>query len=106
MARFDIGQGTLTDLRQQTSVVRDDLGSLVKELIRAAEPLEGRFSGSARTAFDAFKARADEISASLGSSLGAILSGQRGLEAAFASGEQQMIDSTQAAQSAAAYPIT
>ncbi|WP_136312969.1 hypothetical protein [Actinomyces procaprae] len=96
--KFDMGASTLTTLTKQTSSSNEDLGALVKELVVAAEPLEGRFNGSGRAAFDGFKARTDEVSAELNASLAAVLGGIRGMDTAFMQGEQEMTDSTRAAE--------
>ena len=85
--KFDMGASTLSTLTKQTSGSNDDLGGLVKELVAAAEPLEGKFNGSARAAFDGFKERTDDIAAEL--------------DTAFVQGEQDMVDSTRSAQSSA-----
>ena len=94
MSRYDMGADTLSVLRTQTSGSGQDLGALVQRLVVAAEPLAGRFNGTAKVAFDNFKANADQISADLNSALAAILSGQRGMDTSFVSGEQDMVDTT------------
>ena len=101
--KFDMGASTLTTLTKQTSSSNEDLGALVKELVAAAEPLEGRFNGSGRAAFDGFKARTDEVSAELNSSLAAVLGGIRGMDTAFMQGEQEMVDSTRAAEGSVSF---
>jgi uncharacterized protein YukE len=101
MGRYDMGAATLTTLRKQTGGSNQDLGSLVKKLINDAEPLEGKFNGAGKAAFDGFKARADQISADLNGALASILSGQGGMDTAFQSGEQDMVSSTNSVQGAA-----
>lgn len=101
MARFDMGQATLGTLRRQTGGSNRDLAALVKGLIIAAEPLEGRFNGAGKAAFDAFKAHADQVSADLGGALFSVLRGQTGMDVAFVHGEQEMVDSTRCAQGVA-----
>nr|WP_225954568.1 hypothetical protein [Kibdelosporangium phytohabitans] len=87
-----MGSTTLSTLSKQTQGSSEDLGSLIKQLIAAAQPLEGKFNGAGRAMFDSFKARADEITVSLNSSLGAILGGQSGMDTAFRQGDAQMAD--------------
>ena len=99
--KFDMGASTLSTLTKQTSGSNDDLGGLVKGLVAAAEPLEGKFNGSARAAFDGFKERTDDIAAELNGALSAILGGVIGMDTAFVQGEQDMVDSTRSAQSSA-----
>jgi uncharacterized protein YukE len=101
MSRYDMGAATLGTLRQQTGGSNQDLGALVKKLIADAEPLEGKFNGAGKQAFDGFKSRADQISASLNSALSGILTGQGGMDTAFQRGEQDMVASTNSTQGAA-----
>jgi hypothetical protein len=96
-----MGSSTLATLRKQTSGSNQDLGALVKQLLAAAEPLEGKFNGAGKVAFDTFKANADEISAELNSALSAILTGQGGMDTSFLQGEQDMVQSTRSTQGAA-----
>jgi hypothetical protein len=87
--KFDMGAQTLSTLMRDSRGSSDDLGSLIRQLVAAAEPLEGKFNGAGRQAFDQFKARADGITRELNSSLAAILGGQSGMESAFSSGDQE-----------------
>ena len=97
--KFDMGESTLQTLTRQTSTSSDDLGGLVKELAAAAEPLEGKFNGAPRAAFDNFKAHTDEVAVELDASLNAVLEGVAGMDRAFTEGEQDMVESTRAAES-------
>ncbi len=90
--KFDMGQGTLSSLARQTQGSSEDLGSLIGQLIVAAEPLEGNFNGAGRVRFDAFKANADAITGELNGALGAILGGQSGMDQAFGQGDTEMAD--------------
>lgn len=99
--KFDMGNTTLSTLTKNTDGENQDLGGLVKQLIAAAAPLEGKFNGAGRAAFDQFKARTDEISADLNSSLGKILTGQSGMDTAFQTGDQEASDNATAAQGSA-----
>ena len=76
---------------------------LVKRLVVAAAPLEGRFSGAGRAAFDDFKAHADEVSARLNSALASILHGQVGMDGAFVQAEQVMVEQTRSSRGAASF---
>jgi hypothetical protein len=87
--KFDMGAQTLSTLMRESRGSSDDLGALIRQLVRAAEPLEGKFNGAGRQMFDQFKARADAITADLNASLSAILGGQAGMESAFSSGDQE-----------------
>ncbi|MCO8304504.1 hypothetical protein [Streptomyces sp. RKCA744] len=90
--KFDMGSTTLSTLGKSTMGSSDDLGALIRLLIAAAEPLEGKFNGAGKVAFDSFKLRADEISAALNGSLQSILGGQSGMDTAFATGDQEQAD--------------
>lgn len=92
--RFDVGSQTLSTLTRQTQGASGDLGALIKQLIAAAQPLEGKFNGAGKAAFDSFKARSDEITADLNSSLSAILGGVHGMDTAFIQGETEMADNS------------
>jgi hypothetical protein len=90
--KFDMGSTTLSDLGKSTLGSSDDLSTLIKLLIQAAQPLEGKFNGAGKAAFDTFKAHADEITNELNGSLGAILGGQSGMDTAFGSGDVELGD--------------
>lgn len=90
--KFDMGNQTLTTLIQRSQGSSTDLGTLIQQLIAAAQPLEGRFNGAGRAAFDSFKSRSDEITNELNGALSAILGGQSGMEGAFATGDQESAD--------------
>ncbi|GGY72510.1 hypothetical protein GCM10010326_78210 [Streptomyces xanthochromogenes] len=51
--KFDMGSTTLSDLGKSAEGSSDDLGSLIRQLIAAADPLEGKFNGSGKANFDA-----------------------------------------------------
>lgn len=96
--KFAMGADTLAQLTKQTSTSSEDLTRAVKDLAEAAAPLEGRFNGAARGAFDAFKGSTDAIAAELNASLRAVLSGISGMDKSFAEGTQEMADQTRQAQ--------
>ncbi|NKQ28210.1 hypothetical protein [Streptomyces galbus] len=99
--KFDMGAQTLSTLMRDSRGSSDDLGSLIRQLVQAAQPLEGKFNGSGRVMFDQFKARADEITSELNGSLSAILGGQSGMESAFSTGDQEQGDNARQQMSAA-----
>jgi len=99
--KFDMGATTLGDLAKNTAGASDDLGVLIRQLVAAADPLEGRFNGAGRAAFDSFKARADAITNDLNSSLRAILGGQSGMNNSFVTGDQEQESNAQHTMSAA-----
>ncbi len=69
--KFDMGSQVLSNLQSKSRGSSEDLGGLIRQLVDAAAPLEGKFNGSGKAAFDQFKARSDEIASSLQSSLSA-----------------------------------
>jgi hypothetical protein len=87
--KFDMGAQVLSTLTSKSRGSSDDLGTLIRQLVQAAQPLEGKFNGSGKVAFDSFKSRSDEITSSLNSALSSILGGQSGMESAFGSGDQE-----------------
>ncbi|SOD70520.1 hypothetical protein SAMN05892883_0211 [Jatrophihabitans sp. GAS493] len=96
--KFDMGAQTLSSLRQQTAGASQDLGTLVRALVVAGEPLEGRFNGAGRAGFDAFKLHADQIARELNTSLSGILHGQTGAARSFSQGDQQMAEDARTVQ--------
>lgn len=90
--KFDMGNSTLATLAKGTHGSHTDLGSLVKALVAAVEPLEGKFHGQSRTSFDNFKRRADTVAGELNSSLAAILQGQGDMDTAFQTGDSEGSD--------------
>ncbi|MDX2728258.1 hypothetical protein OG894_20270 [Streptomyces sp. NBC_01724] len=99
--KFDMGAQVLSSLTSKSRGSSDDLGSLIRQLVQAAAPLEGKFNGAGRVAFDSFKNRSDEITAALNGSLSALLGGQSGMEQAFGSGDQEQGDNARQQMGAA-----
>lgn len=101
--KFAMGADTLSALTKKTSTSSEDLGALVKELAASAEPLQGKFNGAARSAFDTFKGETDRIAVELNSALGAVLQGISSMDRAFVEGDVQMADEMRAAQGASSF---
>ena len=101
--KFDMGSSTLGTLTQQTGSSNEDLGQLVRNLMEAAAPLEGKFNGAGRVKFDEFKARTDEVANELNSSLSAILMGQSEMDRSFQTGDQEAADNAAQQQGSAAF---
>lgn len=101
--KFAMGAGVLSTLAQKTSASTDDLGALVRELAAAAEPLEGKFNGAGRAAFDRFRARTEQIALELDAALASVLAGIGGMDRAFTEGDQAMADETRSAESNASF---
>ncbi|MGB3186100.1 MAG: hypothetical protein WBG36_12085 [Ornithinimicrobium sp.] len=99
--KFDMGSATLSVLSKGTHGSQEDLGTLVTSLVTCVEPLEGKFNGAGRAAFDAFKMRTDQVAADLNGSLSAILQGQGGMDLAFQTGDMESSDNATAAQGSA-----
>jgi hypothetical protein len=99
--KFAMGAETLGQLTKQTSSASDDLGTVVKQLFAAAEPIQGKFNGAGRAAFDTFKGHTDEIANELNGALAAVLHGIDGQNVAFIRGEEQMVSETHTAQAGA-----
>jgi len=101
--KFAMGADTLSVLSKATSGSSDELAALVRQLLEAAEPLEGQFQGAGRAAFDRFKSRTDAISGELKASLDGVLAGIGGMNRSFLEGETAMVDSTQSLESGSAF---
>ncbi|MBA9006721.1 MULTISPECIES: hypothetical protein [Thermomonospora] len=101
MGRWDQGAETLSTLARNTGDRGEELASLVRALIAAAEPLSGKFNGAGKAAFDSFKARSDQIIADLKGGLDRVNIGQVGMDRAFLTGDQSMADEAGRTMSAA-----
>lgn len=101
--KFAMGSDVLSTLTKKTSTSNEDLGALVRELAAAAEPLEGKFNGAGRAAFDRFKGETDRIAAELNGALSAVLTGIAGMDRSFVEGDSQMADETRAAESSSSF---
>jgi len=98
-----MGSDTLSQLTKKTSSSSDDLGALVKQLAQAAEPLEGKFNGAGRAAFDNFKAQSDQISVELNQALSAVLGGIASMDLSFKEGDQDMFDQTRSTEGSVSF---
>ena len=64
---------TLVRLGQRSQTESEDLSTLVRNLVEAAEPLEGVFNGPARAKFNEFKSKTDQIATSLNNALAGLV---------------------------------
>jgi hypothetical protein len=101
--KFAMGADTLAQLGKRTSSASGDLGTQVKALLKAAEPLENRFNGAGRAAFDRFKGESDEVAAELDRALAAVLGGIGGMDTSFGTGDQQMADDATSAMGSVSF---
>jgi uncharacterized protein YukE len=98
-----MGSDVLGTLTKKTSSSSEDLGSLVRELAEAAEPLQGKFNGAGRGAFDRFHAETDRIAIDLNGALSAVLTGISGMDRAFGEGDEQLREEITTATNAVNY---
>lgn len=98
-----MGSQTLSTLTQQTGNSNEDLGQLVRSLVDAVAPLEGKFNGQGRVRFDEFKQRTDLVASELNASLGVILQGQSEMDTAFQTGDQESADNATQQQGSASF---
>lgn len=96
--KFDMGATTLSTLKKSTGSSSEDLTSLVRQLVEAAAPLEGKFNGAGRARFDQFKQRVDEVTSDLNGALAAINQGQAEMDTAVQTGDQEASDNAAAAE--------
>ena len=99
--KFAMGADTLSHLTKQTSSSNDDLGSHVKRLARAGDPVQDDFQGAGKAAFLDFHKRSDEIALGLNQALASVLQGISGMDSSFVAGEQQQADETRGLMSSA-----
>jgi uncharacterized protein YukE len=93
-----MSQGAFDKSAKATAGRTTDLGGLVKQLVAAAAPLEGKFNGDGKRVFDVFKANVDQTAADLNAGMAHLAIGQKGVGTA--------VDSAQAAQVAAGKQAT
>jgi uncharacterized protein YukE len=101
--KFDMGVATLTTLGRQTQGASSDLGTLIRQMVDAVTPLEGRFNGAGRAAFDNFKIQADQIAVDLNTSLASILGAVRDMDAAFSAGDAELAGNARTSEGAAPF---
>ncbi|WP_062517007.1 hypothetical protein [Demequina gelatinilytica] len=101
--KFAMGSETLGQLQTRTQSSGEDLATLVRQLADAAAPLEGKFNGAARAAFDQFKDNTDQIAVELSSALQAVLAGVAGMDRSFKESEADMTDQTLATQASVSF---
>ena len=101
--KFDMGASTLGNLNRETGDSHTDLGDLLKALVSAVEPLEGKFNGAGRAAFDAFKFRADDITKDLNGALASIQTGQHDMNRSFNVGDIEAEDNARQQEGKAGY---
>lgn len=89
---FSMTQNALLDLGKRTETESDDLGTLVRQLVEAAEPLQSTFNGPAKGTFNNFKGKTDLIASQLNGALGAIVGSISGQNLAFVQGAEDGAD--------------
>ncbi len=96
--KFSMEDQTLVKLGQRSQTESEDLATLVRQLVEAAEPLEGVFNGPARAKFNEFKAKTDDISTSLNNALAGIVGAISGQNLAFVTAAEDGAGAHQSAQ--------
>jgi uncharacterized protein YukE len=99
--KFDMGNDTLHTLAQNTGGSQDELTTLVRQLIDSVTPLEGKFNGSGKAAFDSFKSRADEVTHDLNAALASVNTGQVEMDRATQTGDSDTSDNATRAEGSA-----
>lgn len=103
VTKFSMEADVLSVLGKKTASESDDLGQQVRNLIAAAEPLEGTFNGTAKAAFNTFKQRTDDIAASLNNALVGITGSIAGQNQAFVTAADEGADAHTSAEGAASF---
>lgn len=99
--KFSMEDQTLVTLGTRSQTENDDLGALVRQLVDAAEPLEGVFNGPAKSTFNNFKANTDAIATSLNNALAGIVTSIDGQNTAFVLAADDGAAAHQSAESSA-----
>ncbi len=100
---FKMTDDALPRLSQQTSGSHQDIGVLIRQLIAAVTPLEGRFEGDGAVQFRNFKLNADQITIDLQNAFGSVNEGQAGMHQAYVTGSEEMVTNARATESGADY---
>lgn len=101
--KFSMEADALSVLGKKMVTESDDLGQLVRDLVAAAEPLEKKFNGPARAAFNRFKSRTDEISTTLNNALVGITGSIAGQNQAFVTAADEGADAHTSAEGGASF---
>lgn len=101
--KFSMEADVLSVLGKKTATESDDLGQLVRNLMAAAEPLEGSFNGPAKAAFNRFKLRTDDIATSLNNALVTITGSIAGQNVAFVTAAEEGADAHTSAEGGASF---
>lgn len=101
VVKFSMEEQTLVRLGQQSQTESEDLGTLVQQLVQAAEPLEAVFNGVARARFNEFQSRTDSIAMSLNNALAGIVGAISGQNQAFVMAAEEGAAAHNSAQGAA-----
>ncbi|MGY4644694.1 hypothetical protein [Cellulomonas sp. URHB0016] len=99
--KFAMEADALQVLGRKTSGESDDLAQLVRNLVEAAEPLEGTFNGTAKAAFNSLKSRTDEVAATLSNALVGITESIAGQNLAFVTAADEGADAHASAEGSA-----
>lgn len=99
--RWDMAQGAFDVSARSTAGRTGDLGGLVKALVAAAAPLEGKFQGEGKRMFDLFKNNVDQTVAALNAGMGHLATGQKGIGTAMSQAEAEQVSAGKQAQGSA-----
>lgn len=103
VTKFSMEADALSVLGKKTATESDDLGQLVRDLVAAAEPLEGTFNGPAKAAFNKFKLRTDDITTTLNNALVGLTGSIAGQNVSFVTVAEEGADTHTSAEGAAAF---
>ncbi len=101
--KFSMEADALSTLGKKTATESDDLASLVRQLVEAAEPLERSFNGVAKQSFNNFKSKTDDVATKLNNALVGITGSIAGQNTTFVNAAQEGADVHASAEGGAAF---
>lgn len=93
---IDVNRDLITGSINKTDASIEDLESLIRQLLDAVKPLEGKFKGQGNESFQSLHLKADEVSRLVKKSMSSFNEGQSGVSNAVFQGDEAMSDAVQA----------
>ena len=103
---IDFNRDLFTGNIKKTDSSIEDLGALIKQLLDAVRPLEGKFKGQGNESFQSLHLKADEVSRLVKKGMESFNEGQSGVSNAVFQGDEAMSDAAQNQMSASQFDST